>query len=191
MTDYLFAAVIAVTMHLIVTGGLHLDGFIDYIDATAFGKRGGEAVKVLRDPHVGGIGVAALVVLILLKTASLTMTTWATIVLAYVIAVESMFIAARIAPLTKGEGLGKLFVENARRAPLQVNIILYTLTVLVLAFPGGELGKTLVYVAIAGILTPLLVKDITKRIGFVSGDTLGFTYETIHTIILALGRLLR
>jgi adenosylcobinamide-GDP ribazoletransferase len=67
--DPLVAAVIVVTVDAIVTGGLHLDAVADIGDVVGSRRRGPQALEVARDPHVGALGALALLVVLLLRVA--------------------------------------------------------------------------------------------------------------------------
>ncbi len=54
-----------------LTGALHLDGFIDLVDGFYAGNNPAEVREVMRDTHVGSMGVVAVFGLLLLKTFSL------------------------------------------------------------------------------------------------------------------------
>ena len=67
----LFLAVILVVVHIICTGGLHLDGYVDVSDAFfSYGDKE-KRLTILDDPRTGAFGVISVVVLILLHTAAL------------------------------------------------------------------------------------------------------------------------
>lgn len=60
-------AAIAVLVPVVVTGGIHLDGFVDTCDALcSYGERE-KRLEILKDPHVGAFGVMWLVVLLIVQ----------------------------------------------------------------------------------------------------------------------------
>ena len=56
---------------VVITGGIHLDGFIDTCDGllSHYGRQ--RALAIMKDPHIGGLGATALGVLLLVKFAAL------------------------------------------------------------------------------------------------------------------------
>ena len=51
--------IVAATVPLLVTGGIHMDGFLDTCDAlSSYGERE-KKLEILKDPHVGAFGVIA------------------------------------------------------------------------------------------------------------------------------------
>lgn len=60
----IYASISSAIAYLALSGGIHLDGLIDTIDALyAYGK---DRYSVMREPHVGAIGVAWLILYVLL-----------------------------------------------------------------------------------------------------------------------------
>ena len=64
------SAVVLVMLWVWLTGGLHLDGLADTADADAAGGDATRRLAVLKDPNAGPAGVTAVVLVLLLKTAT-------------------------------------------------------------------------------------------------------------------------
>lgn len=61
-------AVLALTVWVLVTGGLHLDGLGDVADALGASHRSPDRfLEILRDPHVGAFGVMAISMQLMFK----------------------------------------------------------------------------------------------------------------------------
>lgn len=56
ITPGLFAAV-ATLLPLLLSGGIHMDGFLDTVDATASHALPEKRLEILADPHIGAFGV--------------------------------------------------------------------------------------------------------------------------------------
>ena len=54
----------------LLTGFMHLDGFMDVSDALLSGREREEKLRILKDPHAGAFSVVALVCLLLFQTAA-------------------------------------------------------------------------------------------------------------------------
>ncbi|MBI5123898.1 MAG: adenosylcobinamide-GDP ribazoletransferase, partial [Candidatus Omnitrophica bacterium] len=59
--DPLISNIIIVVLLIIATGGLHLDGLSDTSDALFGGRDKTEMLRIMRDPHVGTMGVLAII----------------------------------------------------------------------------------------------------------------------------------
>ena len=62
---------ILITILIIFTGALHLDGLADTIDGLAGGNSKEEILQIMRDSNTGAIGVVGLIMTLLLKYAAL------------------------------------------------------------------------------------------------------------------------
>src|SRR3989338_5804758 len=56
----------------ILTGGLHLDGLADTFDALLSRKNKEQMLEIMRDSHIGAMGVLSLISVILLKISLLS-----------------------------------------------------------------------------------------------------------------------
>jgi adenosylcobinamide-GDP ribazoletransferase len=64
----LFAGLLITILNYGISGGLHLDGFADFADAFGTRHNKDKTLAILKDPHVGIFGVAAVTVAILWRT---------------------------------------------------------------------------------------------------------------------------
>ena len=69
--SFLYAAV-AVLITVLVTGGIHLDGFCDTCDARASWGGRDKKLKILSDPHIGAFAAIKLCVYLIVLTAVFT-----------------------------------------------------------------------------------------------------------------------
>jgi adenosylcobinamide-GDP ribazoletransferase len=65
------AAAVVLIADSLLTGGLHVDGFADVVDGVASRRPAAEAIRVMREPQVGAVGAAALVLACLLRVSLL------------------------------------------------------------------------------------------------------------------------
>lgn len=66
------AICIATAIPLIVTGGFHMDGFLDVTDALSSYRNAEEKKRILRDPHIGAFAVIGLAVVGLIFVGGLS-----------------------------------------------------------------------------------------------------------------------
>lgn len=67
-----FFIVISLALPLLVTGGFHVDGFMDTMDAVhSYGSRE-KKLEILKDPHIGAFSVISLVIFLLLATGGIS-----------------------------------------------------------------------------------------------------------------------
>ena len=168
---------------VLITGALHLDGFMDTVDGLSGGKTKEERLKIMKDPSTGAKGTVGLVSLLGLKFLLLLETEpplkMGTLLLTPAVGRWSMVLAVYLAPYARMEGLGKAFTtQTAGGAIFWTSLTVTVLGLLIFKFPflyimGVSLG--------AVYLSTLYFK---KRIGGITGDTLGALNEAIELITL-------
>ncbi len=191
-------AILALLAFYILTGFNHLDGFADFIDALASRKKNEEALKIMKEPWRGTMAIASTTLLILVTYISLIVLVenkWYTIILAQVLAFESMFILAILSNPPTYQGLGKLFITKAKRPrKIMANIILMSIiTFLILLLYSPDLVKilTLIIMTITTLLIILYAYVKSHRVlGYSTGDVLGFCLELSRSTNLLIASIL-
>jgi adenosylcobinamide-GDP ribazoletransferase len=182
----LLAAGIALALGVLFTGALHLDGLADTADALGTRTRA-EALKVMRDHHLGTYGVIALVLDLLLKASALAVLVTANRAVLVAITAgglsrASAVVLAAALPYARPEGgAGASFTDV--RAPRAI-------VACATAVAGAALiarADGLVLVLIAAALTIMLARAYRSWLGGVTGDTLGAAVELIETASLLAG----
>ncbi len=168
---------------VLITGALHLDGFVDTVDGMSGGKTKEERLKIMKDPYTGAKGTVGLVSLLGLKFLLLleieSPLKMGTLLLAPAVGRWSMVMAVYLAPYARMEGLGKAF-----RAPRGGETIFWTsLTITILGLVIFKSSFLYIMGACLGTvyLSTLYFK---RRIGGITGDTLGALNEIIELTAL-------
>lgn len=65
-------AALVLLVDAVITRGMHLDALADVADGAASGRRDDEGIAIMRDPTIGAIGAAALILVCLLRYGALT-----------------------------------------------------------------------------------------------------------------------
>lgn len=172
---------------VLLTGGLHLDGFADVLDGLAgAGDREG-ALRIMRDSRIGAAGVTGLVLLILLKVIALNQSpeAWkpALVFCMPCVGRWSMLQQAAFSRYAReGEGTGRAFADFAGpREYLWGLLITFTAVAPALGFRG------VLVLCLIGLITYLMTRYFARRLGGVTGDTQGFGGELSEGLFLLLG----
>jgi len=180
----LVAAVLVVVAELLLTRGLHVDGLADTVDALgSYGDRE-RALRIMRSPEVGPFGVAAIGVVLLLRTGCVAALLqhrplWS-VPVALLVATATgrltvTWACRRGIPAARPEGLGALVAGSVPTgAALVASVVL--VAVALAAVPGRPWqGPIAVVVALAG--AELVRAHTTRRLGGITGDVLGALVE--------------
>ncbi|PUA33989.1 MAG: hypothetical protein B7O98_00830 [Zestosphaera tikiterensis] len=186
-------AILCLVTHIAITGGIHMDGYCDYLDVIGSHKRGEEALKIMKDPRRGTFSVVILTLslmanyislnkLVALGVPELTLI----LIFVYVSAAESMYIIAVIGKEEPYMGLGHMFSKYAKSFKnVAINATLYSSVAFLLTVSYAKIFPQILTVLTLTIIVCLFsYRDSKHRLGFVTGDVMGFTYELLRTLSL-------
>ncbi|MCA9977789.1 MAG: adenosylcobinamide-GDP ribazoletransferase [Anaerolineales bacterium] len=175
---------------VILTGVLHLDGFLDACDGLFGGWTPEKRLHIMRDERVGAFALAGGVLLLLTKYVALT-TVAATAVsataaplikallIAPVLARWAMSLALIRYPYARTEGLGRTMKDMASGREL---LLATGTAVLVALLVGGSVG---VWALLAAVVTAVATAHfVMQRIPGLTGDIYGTICELTELVIL-------
>ncbi|MCH7299775.1 adenosylcobinamide-GDP ribazoletransferase [Pseudomonas capeferrum] len=180
-------AALLLTLWVLLSGALHLDGLADSADAWlgGFGDRE-RTLQIMKDPRSGPIAVVTLVLVLLLKFCAL----WALVehgvgvdlILAPVVGRAAMLGLFLCTPYVRPGGLGQALAAHLRRAA--AGWVLLGSAVLCLAVGGWPVIWVLV--AVLGVFA-WLRHVMCRRLGGTTGDTAGAMLELLElTVVVGL-----
>lgn len=174
-------AALVLAVLVVVTGALHLDGFLDSCDGL-FLWRPERRLEAMRDSRVGGFAVAGGLALYGIKLAVLATLLGQGRVMALllmpIVGRLSMVLAAGSFPAARPDGLG-----SALQTEMRVRHVAVAGALAVAACAAWGLAGAMT-LAIAVGVTFLAGRFITGRIGGMTGDTFGFVCEVVETVTL-------
>ncbi|HTP00872.1 MAG TPA: adenosylcobinamide-GDP ribazoletransferase [Anaerolineales bacterium] len=168
---------LVLALWVIVTGGLHLDGFLDSCDGLLGGSTPERRLEIMRDERVGAFGVAGGVLLLLLMFSSLSTLAgdrWAALLLAPVLGRFGMSLAVVALPYARDSGLGRDIKDHARRSDLLVAALIALASAIAVALLLQSLAPVVVLLAAAAVYW-LGTSFVLRRIPGMTGDTYGAT----------------
>ena len=194
LSAILFAAV-ASAVPVFVTGGIHMDGFMDTVDALASHQPKERKLEIMKDPNCGAFSVIYCVIYFMIMTGLFyeLFKMPGEIVLyvcpAYVFSrILSAFCAINISHARKN-GMLDAVTEHVKKVPcniaLMVLFIIVGTAVTVIDIPTGLAG-----IAAVIIWTIIYRRFAVKTFGGVTGDTAGFFLqmaEVIYIIAVLIG----
>ncbi|MBI4798944.1 MAG: adenosylcobinamide-GDP ribazoletransferase [Desulfarculus sp.] len=166
-----------------LTRFLHLDGVSDTADALVHMTSRERALEIMKDSRVGAFGLCAVVGVLLVKFAALACLPaprlWAGLVLAPVLGRGLAALMAALLPPARPQGLGAAVAGGGGLWPelLGAGLALAAAGVI-----GGRAGVAAALVV--GLWGLLLGLWFRRRLGGVTGDTLGAAIESAEAMAL-------
>lgn len=183
-------AVLIIGLGALITGALHLDGLADMADGFGAGRSREDVLRIMRDHAIGSYGSVALIVVLALKMASI----WALIergaagpylIVAPVLARASIVVLGYVLPyarLAGGFGDSLQYI-----GPLEVFVSTASALAITIYFVGWRGGIAIAFAVVTSLLVGCLCQ---RRIGGVTGDTLGANVEICEGLILTVATFL-
>ncbi len=181
----------------VISGGLHLDGFVDTCDGIAGHKAVEARLAIMHDSRAGAFGVFGVVLLLLVKYVSLSSVPqnllMAVLVLMPVVSRWAMVYAIFAYPYARAAGLGKAFKEGANWRRFAVATVITLGVAIGLARLARVAYFYLVGLAIMlGVLVIVVAIAIYlgRKFSGLTGDTYGAINEVAEVCVLILVALL-
>lgn len=183
-TPPVIASALILICWVFITGGLHLDGLADSADAWVGGMKDRErTLTIMKDPNCGPAGVVAIVLLLLLKFATLytlvMADAWVILILAATLGRTILPLLFLTTPYVRPNGLGSLLVNHM---PRYLSMVVIALTTLLATL---TLGVNSLWILAAIVVIFLIFRHLMlRRIGGTTGDTAGALVEITEVSVL-------
>lgn len=201
MNVYVFAAqaaglgilafsLLGTAIPLLITGGIHMDGFLDVTDARSSFLSRERKLEILKDPHVGAFAIAGCGVYLLLYTAAfseLGNSAFPAIAGIYVITRSLSGLSVLCFPKARKDGLAATFAKETGSGSPVVKAVLV----------GWLLAGVLFFLVTAGVFTTLIMMAAAALVFFwyhhmaltefggTTGDLAGYFLQTAELAMVA------
>jgi adenosylcobinamide-GDP ribazoletransferase len=172
------ASALTVTIWVLLTAGLHLDGLMDTFDGLGIRGDRQRRLEVMRDSRVGSFGAQAAILLLFLKIAAVSSLAahpaWGPGLILAPVAGRTAMVALMAAGsyAREGAGLGRTFIEGTG----PVHLVLSSVLFLILGF--AALGMNILPLFLAqGLVFFFLRQFYNSNFGGITGDLLGAACE--------------
>ncbi|HJX13753.1 MAG TPA: adenosylcobinamide-GDP ribazoletransferase [Dehalococcoidales bacterium] len=173
---------------VVITGALHLDGFVDTCDGIAGHMTVEERWNVMRDSRAGAFGIIGVVLLLLVKYAALNAVPPAlmavTLIFLPVVSRWAMVYAVFAYPYARPEGLGTAY-KRATRWPQFTAATAIMLAAAAALYPFFWLTGFFI-IGGAWVITTLLCIYLKRKLAGLTGDTYGAVNEVAEVAMLLL-----
>jgi len=181
--EQFFINISLVVFLIALTGGLHLDGLADTVDAFLSRKNKEDMLKIMRDSRIGAMGVLGIISIVLLKISflsSISVSSKTTaLLLMCILSRWALVLSMFLFPYARQEGKAKIFIHGTNLKVFAFSAIVTLFCVILFCKP-----QNLVIIAVIMPITFIIGRFITNRIGGITGDTLGASNELIEVVTL-------
>ena len=182
---HLLESALLVVFLVVMTRGLHLDGFMDSCDALFGSFDRARRLEIMRDPHVGAFAVVGVVCLLLVKCAAVAglhqPLRLHVLILFPCLSRWAMLLVMELYPYARSEGLGAAFLGS--RGGLQL-FFGFTCALFASLLAAGVVGLLLLLAA--SLIAWAIGAWASGRLGGLTGDVYGAVNEIVETAILVL-----
>ncbi len=182
LPNLVLAALILIAS-IVITGGIHLDGFSDTGDGF-YGRNSRERIlEIMRDSRIGVMGVIGIVSILLLKFTLFTSMPkgilWKSLIMMPVFARWSQVFVCFYSKYARREGKAKCFIEHAGKKELILGAFFTIMIFLLLAKVTGLILFTLAFFPVF-----IFTNYAKNKIGGMTGDTIGAASEIAEVSVL-------
>ena len=187
--NHLLESALLVVILVVLTRGLHLDGFMDSCDALFGGYTRERRLEIMRDPHVGAFAVIGVVCLLVVKCAAVAglhqPVRLHVLILFPCLSRWAMLLAMECYPYARTEGLGVAFRATSGRLQLFFGFLCALFAGLLAAGLTG-----LILLLAASLVAWAVGAWARRRLGGLTGDVYGAVNEVVETAVLVIAAFL-
>lgn len=182
-----FPAVCLTLLPLLVTGGIHMDGFLDTTDALhSYGEKE-KKLAILKDPHTGAFAIMGAMCYLLWNTALWSVAGAEVLPMMSAALVLSRTLSGLSVTIGKGakkDGLAASFRESARQKAVwgSTGIYLVGIAGFILAVSGWL--SLLLLILTAGLVFVYYLRMARREFGGITGDLAGYFLQVFEITVL-------
>ena len=181
-------AAVAVFIPLWISGGIHLDGFCDTIDALSSHQSQDKKLEIMQDPHVGAFaliwcGVYLLLLFGLWSALAEGSQIYVVIILSYAIARAYAASCLVKTECAKKEGLAAAFSVSADKKRVYGSLCLMLWLALLICLWADWQATVIIIIFLLGFHF-YFKQMVIREFGGISGDLAGFAVEMVQLLIL-------
>ena len=176
----LFRGVVFTLIPIIITGGIHMDGFMDTMDALGSWGDREKKLEILKDSHAGAFAILGLGCYLMWSVA-----VWSELPAEVLRVCGVSFVLSRALsgfsvvtfPAARNSGLLKMFQDGAQKKVVRITMCLYVAAAVIMMAVMNARAMT---GAVTGVMIAFLYYIVVsrKQFGGVTGDLAGFFLET-------------
>ena len=176
----LFRGVVFTLIPIIITGGIHMDGFMDTMDALGSWGDREKKLEILKDSHAGAFAILGMGCYLMWSVAvwsELPAEVLRVCGVSFVLSRELSGFSVVTFPAARNSGLLKMFQDGAQKKVVRITMCLYVAAAVIMMAVMNARAMT---GAVTGVMIAFLYYIVVsrKQFGGVTGDLAGFFLET-------------
>ncbi|MDO4296448.1 MAG: adenosylcobinamide-GDP ribazoletransferase [bacterium] len=185
--DVLLYAGLGTALPLLLTGGIHMDGFLDVTDArSSYGERE-KKLEILKDPHTGAFAIIGCAVYLLLYAACFSVLSKRGLQLfsvTFVVTRALSGLSVLCFPKAKNTGLAASFSHQAQKRVVCVVLFLWLLACAVCVLVCFGLRELLLCSVVSALVYGYYYRISVKEFGGMTGDLAGYFLQLCELLLL-------
>lgn len=177
------AAVLALVFWIYLSGGLHLDGWMDLADGLGSNRPRERILEIMKDSRVGAMGVVAAIALLFVKWGALSaiqqenQVAW--LVVPPLVARYLLVVAIWFWPYITANGLATGLRKGLTKTKVLIGFLF------AIGVTAGFFGWVGLLVLLAGMLAAVLfIQRVASRLGGLTGDCYGALVEWTEAVLV-------
>ncbi len=168
--------IIMVLIPIVITGGIHMDGFLDTTDALKSYQAAPKKLEILKDPHAGAFAIIACVGYYFLNFGvwyDMKSSNYLIMAISYILSRALSGLAVVTFPLAKNSGLAVTFSNQAKKKATRITMMFFIVTCAIgMIFINPYLG-TACFVS-AMVVFAYCRRMAIREFGGITGDIAGY-----------------
>ncbi|BBM44340.1 adenosylcobinamide-GDP ribazoletransferase [Leptotrichia trevisanii] len=182
-------AIFLTIVEILIVGIIHIDGLADTFDGLFSYGRKERMLEIMKDSRIGTNGTVVLILYFITKItiiSEIITTNPKYLIIFPIVARLSTSVNAGLSDYARKSGMSNAIISENGIFEVIFSLILTN----ILVFPIiGTNGTVTVFIALLFII--LLMLNVRKKIGGITGDTMGASLELTSILVLFLGIILR
>ena len=183
----LFWTILLLLVPIAITGGIHMDGFLDTQDAVSSYQPREKRLEILKDSHAGAFAIISCAVYLLAYLgiySSLTIRSVTVIAWSFLLSRSLSGLSVITFPQARKEGMAATFSQNAaKKASKRVLLIYVAIICSSMVLTGKILG--IVAIVTAGLVFWYYYRMSMSKFGGITGDLAGYFLQMCELLMAA------
>ena len=183
----LLFTILMVLAPIIITGGIHMDGFLDTRDALSSYQPKERRLEILKDPHAGAFAIISCAVYLMLYVAvysALTPHAVRVIALGFLLSRTLSGLSVITFPQARQKGLAATFSQNAAKKATRRVLLLYLAALIAAMLAIGGIAGAAALLGAGGMYLYYYRMSL-KKFGGITGDLAGYFLQMCELIMAA------